>query len=440
MTVRATILAAALLASGTAFADERANDREDRVRWLAEHAVAVRSIAPADEDFSDLEPLVSRIGNARVVALGEGTHGDGAAFLAKARLVRFLHQKMGFDVLAWEAGFFDVPRMDAALRSDIPLAEAAKRGLYRMWRTSQEVQPVLAYIRETHGTTRPIENVGFDCRVTTDAARTELFPASIFEFFDRLDPALISKQERADLTAMSIGLVPVDYYNKPGERRYNRDLPRRLVSTIDQRRSDLLVRASPREIDHVRQSLVSLLNMDRALGGQAGTGGSEDGYSRDTAMAENLLWLLEGPLKGRKVIVWAHNYHVLRDTLAPIGASGKQFLGPTGRYLAKSLGRDLYVIGFLAHHGQMGEAGDPEEVRTDIPPASPDSVEGLLHATGKPRLILDLRSLPNDHWLRAPLVNGVYFYEPQPTDLPRLLDAIFFLDEMTPSTTLGPPA
>ena len=52
------------------------------------------------------------------------------------------------------------------------------------------------------------------------------FPASIFEFFDRLDPALISKQERADLTAMSVGLVPADYYNKPGERRYNRDLPR----------------------------------------------------------------------------------------------------------------------------------------------------------------------------------------------------------------------
>lgn len=422
-----------LLATRTAFGEER----DERVRWLAEHSVTVRSIVPADEDFSDLQPLVSMIGNARVVALGEGTHGDGATFLAKARLVRFLHQKMGFDVLAWEAGFFDVPLMDAALRSDIPLEDAAKRGLYRMWRTSQEVQPVLAYVRATQGTARPIQSVGFDCRVTTDASRSELFPASIFEFFDRLDPTLISKQERADLTAMSIGLVPADYYNKPGERLYNRDLPRRLVSTIDQRRSDFLVRASPREIDHVRQSLVSLLNMDRALGGQAGTGGSEDGYSRDTAMAENLLWLLDGPLKGRKVIVWAHNYHVLRD-VTWIGAA-KPLVGPMGRHLAKALDRDLYVIGFLAHHGRIGEAGDTEEP-SEIPPAAPDSVEGLLHATGKPRLILDLRSLPNGHWLRAPLVNGVYFYEPQPTDLPRLLDAIFFLDEMTPSTKLGPPS
>jgi erythromycin esterase len=431
---KSAILVAALLVAGAAFGEER----DERVRWLAEHVVTVRSTAPADEDFSDLQPLVAMIGNARVVALGEVTHGDGATFLAKARLVRFLHQKMGFDVLAWEAGFFDVPLMDAALRSDIPLEEAAKRGLYRMWRTSQEVQPVLAYVRETQATTRPIENVGFDCRVTTEASRSELFPASIFEFFDRLDPALISKQERADLTAMSVGLVPADYYNKPGERRYNRDLPRRLVSVIDQRRSDLLVRASPREIDRIRQSLVSLMNMDRALGGQAGTARGEDGYSRDTAMAENLLWLLDGPLKGRKVIVWAHNYHVLRDLQFPGAAEildkqGKPFAGPMGRHLAKVLGRDLYVIGFLSHHGRYGE---PQEAPTEIPPAAPDSLESLLHATGKPRLILDLRGLPGDHWLRSPLASGLYFYESQPSDVPRLFDAVFFLDEMTPSTAV----
>src|SRR5436305_10383246 len=100
------------LLSADALADEPPAPDPGRVRWLSEHALPVRSIAPADEDFSDLMPLVGWIGSSRVVALGEGTHGDGAMFLAKARLVRFLHQVMGFDVLAWEAGFFDVPRVD----------------------------------------------------------------------------------------------------------------------------------------------------------------------------------------------------------------------------------------------------------------------------------------------------------------------------------------
>jgi erythromycin esterase len=404
-----------------------------KVRWLAEHAVPVRSIAPEDEDFSDLMPLVGWIGSSRVVALGEVTHGDGAMFLAKARLVRFLHQVMGFDVLAWESGFFDVPLVDAALRSDVPLPEAAARGLYKIWWKSVETQPVLSYVRSTQATLHPILTVGFDCRVSNQKSRAELFPASIFGFFDRLDPALLSKQERADLTAMSIGLVPADVYEHPGERRYNRDLPRRLIALIDQRRPDLLVRSSPREIDFVRQSLVSLMNMDRALGGQKGTGQGADHYTRDTAMAENLLWLLHGPLAGRKVIVWAHNYHLLRDVSFPNAApalKASPAMGPMGLHLARALGRDLYVIGALAHHGSDGEAGEKTE---DLPVPAPQSLEGLLHAVGKPRLLLGLRDLPADHWLRAPIATGLYFYEPQVTDVSRLYDAVFFLDEMTPS-------
>jgi len=283
--------AAGAVAAGPAASPE---PNQEKVRWLAENAVAVRSIAPADESFADLMPLVARIGASRVVALGEATHGDGSTFLAKARLIRFLHQVMGFDVLAWESGFFDVPVMAAALRSDVPLPDAAARGLYQIWSKSAEVQPVLAYLRATQGTARPLQVVGFDCRVATARSRSELFPAFLFEFFDRLDPVLLSKAERADLTAMSVGLVPADVYEHPGERRYNRELP-------------------------------------------------------------------------------------------------------------------------------AADAG---------------SVEGLLHATGKPWLFLGLRDLPAGHWLRAPLSTGFYFHEAQVTDLPRLFDAVFFLDEMTPSHAL----
>ena len=93
-----------------------------RVAWLREHAVEVRSIAPLDEDFSDLAPLAAAIGGARVVQLGEASHGDGASFDAKARLVRFLHQQMGFDALAWESGFFDLSLVEQALRQALPVA------------------------------------------------------------------------------------------------------------------------------------------------------------------------------------------------------------------------------------------------------------------------------------------------------------------------------
>ena len=80
-----------------------AND--PRVPWLKKNAVKVRSVDPSDTDFSDLMPLKKAIGNAQVVMLAEGTHFDGTTDLARARLIKFLHEKMGFDVIAFESGF-----------------------------------------------------------------------------------------------------------------------------------------------------------------------------------------------------------------------------------------------------------------------------------------------------------------------------------------------
>ena len=152
-----SIACAAVLAFGlAATAAEKPAPDVEKVSWLREHAVSVQALAPAPDDFFDLMPLMRWIGTSRVVALGEATHGDGAAFLAKARLVQFLHEKMGFDVLAWESGLFDVSLMDTALRGDTTLQDAASRGLYKIWWQSVEVQPVLGYVRGTQKSDHPI--------------------------------------------------------------------------------------------------------------------------------------------------------------------------------------------------------------------------------------------------------------------------------------------
>jgi erythromycin esterase len=392
--------------------------------------VPVRSIDPADEGFSDLMPLVQAIGKARVVQLGEATHGDGATFLAKARLIRFLHQVMGFDVIAWEAGIADVRWMDDALRAGLPSAEASKRALYNAWQ-NREVMATLDYVRASQGTDRPIAIVGFDCRVSRPDVRADLYPKRVFDFFDRLDPALISKKEREDFTAMSVGLVPADYYNKPGLREYNRELPKRLVETIDRRRDELLIRYPPREIDYIRQTLVSFMAMDRALG--PGDKPIFEGYTRDTAMAENLLWWLDGPLKDRKVVVWAHNYHVMNDfVFQASGEMRKSNAGPMGRFLKEALGPGLYTIGFTAFSGASLDLETGKAVAVQ-----PGALETALHGVGRPWLFLDSTRLPVDHPLRKPLSASFYFNEPgQTADWSRVYDGVFFLETQKPATPL----
>jgi erythromycin esterase len=437
------LLAAAALAvlpgvaAGPAPAPAPAPVDPERTRWVAEHALAVRGIDPADEDFSDLMPLARVIGAARVVELGEATHGDGATFLAKGRLIRFLHRVMGFDVLAWESGFADVRWVDEALRAGLPAAEAASRGLYRAWNV-HEVVPTLDYVRASQATGRPIAIVGFDCRVSRPKVRSELYPGLVFSFFDGLDPSLISRRERQDLIAMSVGLVPAEYYAKPGLRQYDRKLPQRLVETIDRRRGELLVHFPPREIDYLRQTLVSLMNMDRALGPGDRQPGA-DGYTRDGGMAENLLWWLRGPLKDRKLIVWAHNYHVMNDVPSDKPRSpartvkGGPFLGgPMGRFLKAELGPNLYSIGFASYAGAYR---DQEQKDKEVP-VVPGALETLLHSADRPVLFLDLSGLPADHWLRAPWTAGLSFYEPNPAVWTRCFDGLFFIDVQKPSTPL----
>ncbi len=78
--IRPASLVAFLIAPPLLPAQESDSDVASKVEWLQKNAVRIRSIDPGDDDFSDLMPLKKIIGNARVVQLGEQSHGDGATF------------------------------------------------------------------------------------------------------------------------------------------------------------------------------------------------------------------------------------------------------------------------------------------------------------------------------------------------------------------------
>src|SRR5689334_8531493 len=138
--------------------------------WLETHALPVRTIDAADEDFSDLQPLGDAIGQARVVQLGEPSHGAGSCFAAKSRIVKFLHQRHGFDVLIWESGLYDVALAQAGMRSGEDAMTAARRGVFTLWSMSAEVKPLFEYVKASQATMRPLEMAGFDLQVTADGS------------------------------------------------------------------------------------------------------------------------------------------------------------------------------------------------------------------------------------------------------------------------------
>ena len=98
MVLRMNFIVAAVICAQV-FADE---PTEQQLKWIKENAIAFKTVE-AENGFEDLAPLKELIGDARIVSLGESTHGSREIFQMKHRLVEFLASEMGFTIFSIEA-------------------------------------------------------------------------------------------------------------------------------------------------------------------------------------------------------------------------------------------------------------------------------------------------------------------------------------------------
>lgn len=136
-----------------------------RVRSLSNHMLKLNSVDPEDVDFSDLLPLRENLKGVRIVLLGEASHFDGTDFLAKTRLIRFLHSELGFDILAFEAGIYQMRLAWETLRAGVDPQKAFSKGAFWIWARSVQVEPLVRYVSHLLSTDRPLEFAGIDNQV-----------------------------------------------------------------------------------------------------------------------------------------------------------------------------------------------------------------------------------------------------------------------------------
>jgi erythromycin esterase len=424
--------ASAVLAGNVA-----AQSRDGLQVWLESHTAPVRGMDFIDDDFSDLEPLGDAVGTARLVQLGEPSHGAGSCFAAKARIVKYLHQRHGFDALIWESGLYDVALAQAGMRGGDDAMTAARRGVFTLWSMAAEVKPLFEYIKASQATVRPLEMAGFDMQVTADGS-TARFAEDLRDFTGGLrDQSL--REHASSLAEQALaarGRLMAGKFAGADDLAALTNAVRELGMLIRGNRPAFERVRGPLDTDFMAHAIHNVQS-DAAFRAEfahapATTAARES--MRDAANAENLRWLLQARFAGRKAIVWAHDVHVMNAYYDSSfrGVHLKQQPGdmkPTGTFIADWLGKQVYTIGMTTFGGEDGfSMGGPA---TAVVPAPDGSLEARLHAMGHPYAFVDLRGLDPRQSVIARLpkydVNTV-------TDMGRIYGGLFYIDRMARAT------
>ncbi|NSL86381.1 erythromycin esterase family protein [Chitinophaga sp. Mgbs1] len=389
----------------------------------------IRSVDPADTAYADLAGFRKAVGNARIVMLGEQTHGEATTFEAKTRLIKFLYEKMGFEVLAFESGLYDCARIWENTRNGGNLADEVTGSLFFMYATSKQMMPLFQYIQAKVKSPRPLTVAGFESQHSGRNAIRLLFPD--FETFLRKDHAAV-----LDSNWNLFKRIAVATFNSRAYRP--EDAERALFFQKLEELKKLLAAKTTPDDGHISSSPGFWYQVTTSIESQASrywelVKGNELSV-RDLQMAQNLIWLADKAFPGKKIIVWAHNIHIAKNTgalLAPLTGTPIPFfesLTPMGTTVKAHFGKDAYILGFSGAQGTYVDYND-NKIKT-VPAPAAGSIESSLSATGHPYIFVDYKQAGK--YFRDPQVASLFDFTYLKSGWPGILDGLFFINTSTP--------
>jgi len=356
----------------------------DIVSTIAAFAEPINSIAAAD-----LDGLLERIGDAKVVLLGEASHGTSEFYRMRERISQELITRKGFRFVAIEGDWPDVARLDHYVRHfEYPPSEwtAFARFPTWMWRNT-EVRSFVDWLHAHNAERTPQRRVAI---YGLDLYSLYTSIGSVLKYLDEVDPdsAQIARQRYGCLTPWQADPATYGHAALIGAYRTCENEVVQMLEDILHKQSDYAAHDGERFMDAVQNARL-VTDAERYY--RIMYYGSRASWNlRDNHMFETLKTLLNFHGAAAKAIVWAHNSHVGDAAATEMSVRGEYNIGHLCR---EEFGNASYSIGFGTHAGTVAAASQwdgPMEVKTVLPSLK-QSYERLCHDTGRPQFMLPLR-------------------------------------------------
>ncbi|MEA3063825.1 MAG: hypothetical protein QOJ27_253 [Sphingomonadales bacterium] len=362
-------------------------------------------IAAAAEPLPDLDDpgyaaMFDRFADARVVLLGEASHGTSEFYRARAAITRRLVERHGFTIVAVEADWPDAASIDRFVRHR-PKREGEEAAFQRfptwMWRNT-DVEAFVRWLRR-HNEGRAYEAMtGF---YGLDLYNLGASIRAVVDFLDEADPeaARVARERYGCLRPWAhdpaaYGRVAItEGYGRceAGVVQMLRELMMRRMDCLSPECDEWLDAAANARLIKNAEQYYRIMYY----------GSAESWNLRDTHMFETLCQLLEAKGPEAKAVVWAHNSHIGNAAHTEMGQVREEL--NIGQLAKERFGEAARLIGFGTHAGTVAAATDwdePMEVK-DVRPSLPESYERLCHDSGVARFLLDLRQGMNREAVEA---------------------------------------
>jgi protein-L-isoaspartate(D-aspartate) O-methyltransferase len=362
----------------------------------AQDGTLAQAISKTSEKFTSidsakLEPMLRRIGNARLVLLGESTHGTSEFYRMRERITRELIETKGFSFVAIEGDWPDAARIDHYVRySNVPPSEwtAFARFPVWMWR-NREVREFVDWLRTHNANVSSSDRVAFHGLDLYSLYNSIL---AVLDYLDRVDPkaAQVARRRYGCLTPWQSDPLVYGQATLSGQyQTCEREVISMLTDLMHKRRA-YAEHDGERFLDAVQNARL-VANAERYY--RTMYYGSRASWNlRDSHMFETLKNLLAFHGPQSKGIVWAHNSHVGDSAATEMSARDEYNIGHLCR---QEFGDASYSIGFGTNSGTVAAASnwdEPMQVKT-VRPGLAESYERLCHETGDPRFLLPLRGI-----------------------------------------------